>query len=226
MATSSSSTCASSRTALGVLMPVYDLAPGAVLRAVENASSVVHGATDDAGEYLAMAMVESTLAAAVSEGAIIVLPMTDSVEGGQMDFSYLAASHLMFIRVNFRPQPRLTYAQCIAYTDGFEELPVPVGTTFKFPSVTNYLVAKPELVAELRNTSVPYLGVFSSDNLQAKRPLDSGGELAEESEEKLKGTSTYLLEQDRYPSEGEGYAFCVSGYGHWKARLQYKYGLS
>ena len=198
MATSSSSTCASARTAVGVLLPVYDIAPGAVLRAVENASSVELGATDDAGEYLAMAMVESTLAAAVLEGAIIVLPMTELVEGGRMDFTYLAASHLMFIRVNFRPQPRLTYGQCIAYTDGFEELPVPVGTTFKFPSVTNYLVAKPELVTVLRNTSVPNLRGVNSDNVPAKRvclrPLDSGGELAEEGEDKLKGTSTYLLD--------------------------------
>ena len=198
MKTSSSSTGVPARTALGVIMPVYDLAPGVVLKAVENASSVVQCATDDAGKYLAIAMVDSMLATAVPEGAIIVLPLTNLVEGNPMDFTYLAASQMMFVRLNFRPQPRLTYGHCMAYSDGIDERSVPVGTAFKFPSVSNYLVAKPELVTLLRNMSVPSVRVFGSDTLPAKRVclrlLEFEGELAEESADKLKGTSTYLMD--------------------------------
>jgi hypothetical protein len=40
-----------SSTLTGVCVPVYVLAPGQVLRAVENASSVANEYTDDAGEF-------------------------------------------------------------------------------------------------------------------------------------------------------------------------------
>ena len=110
------------RAASGIILPVYDLAPDLVLRAVENASSVVPGATDDAGEYMAMALVDSIPAAAVPDGSVIILPLAVSNEGAIMDFTYLAASSHMFITVNFRPQPRLTYGHCLAYTTGKHNL--------------------------------------------------------------------------------------------------------
>ena len=54
MGTSSSSTSVPERAASGIILPFYDRAPDLVLRAIQNASSVVPGATDDAGEYMAM----------------------------------------------------------------------------------------------------------------------------------------------------------------------------
>jgi hypothetical protein len=46
-------------------MPVYDLAPGPILKAVEHASSVACEYSDDAGEFFSMAMAELIEAAQV-----------------------------------------------------------------------------------------------------------------------------------------------------------------
>ena len=193
---SSSSTSVSVRVAPGIILPVFDMAPAVVLKAVENAASVVSGATDDAGEYIAMAMVESIPAITVPDGAIIILPLATPVEGDTMDFTYLAASPLMFVRISFRPQPRLTYGYCLAYSDGTADMALPIGAAIKFPSVANYLVAKPELVTLLRDATSPSMRAPIGDTAPAKRVCirqqEIGGELAEDADDKPKGTSTYL----------------------------------
>ena len=198
MSTSSSFATAPVRAAAAFALPVYDMAPGAILKAVENASSVVPGASDDAGEYMEMALVDSVPAAAVPNSAIIVLPLATPVEGAILDFTYLAASDHMFVRVNCRPQPRLTYGHCLAFSDGTAEPLVPIGAAIKFPSVTNYLVAKPDLVDLLRDPTTLSQRIPSGDSIPAKRAclrqLDIGGELADDVEDKPKGTSTYLLD--------------------------------
>ena len=198
MASSSSFATVPVRTATTFAVPVYDMAPGAVLRAVENASSIVPGARDDAGEYMEMALVDLVPAAEVPDSAIIVIPLATPVEGEILDFTYLAASDHLFVRVNCRPQPRLTYGHCLAFSDGTAEPMVPVGAAIKFPSVSNYLVAKPELVELLRDPTTFSLRTTSGDSAPAKRAclrqLDIGGEQADDIEDKPKGTSTYLLD--------------------------------
>jgi hypothetical protein len=182
----------------GVLIPRYELAPGAILRAVENASSVVPGSSDEDGEYLAMSLVVSKPAADVPEGSIVILPLTPPSEGEVTDFSYLAASKHMFLKIRKRPQPLFTYGQCVAYSDGTAERLVAVGESVKFPSATNYLVSTDELVSLIRTSVGPEVQLLISDNVPAKRPcvrlLGIGGEQAEELEDKPKGTSTYILD--------------------------------
>ena len=77
---SSSSSSSSSSTLTGVCVPVYDLAPGPVLKAVEHASSVACEYSDDAGEFYSMAMAELIEAAQVPAGATIVLPLSETEE--------------------------------------------------------------------------------------------------------------------------------------------------
>jgi hypothetical protein len=182
----------------GVRLPSYDMAPGAMLRAVEDASSVIAGSTDERGEYLAMSLVEVIPAAGVPDGSVIILPLTSPSEGELSNFTYLAASAHMYIRIHVRPQPLFTYGQCMAYSDGAEERVVPVGARVKFPSSDNYLVATPELVGLMRSSIGPEARSVSSDTAPAKRvcirPLESGGEQAEETDDKPKGTSTYILD--------------------------------
>jgi hypothetical protein len=125
----------------GVIIPSYEMARGAILKAVEDASSVVAGSTDEGGKHLSMSLVESMLAANVPDGSIIILLLMPPTEGQAMNFTYLAASKHMFIRIHIRPQPMYTYGQCMAYSDGTEETLVPVGTPVKFPSSTKCLVA-------------------------------------------------------------------------------------
>lgn len=181
------------RDTTGVIIPSHEMAPGAILRAVENASSVVSTTSNDAGEYWAMQLVASIPADAVPEGSIIILPLTDPFEGEPLDFTYLASSKHMFLRILAKPQPRLTYGLCVTYSDGTLERLVPLGTTIKFPSVANYLVAKPELVELMRLAMGPELRIPTGDTSTAKRvcirPLETGGERAEATEERHKGTS-------------------------------------
>jgi hypothetical protein len=75
-----------------------------------------------------------------------------------------------------------------------------VGNQVKFPSASKYLVATPELVGLLRSSLGPEPVVTTSDIVPAKRPctrpLDTGGEQADDIEDKPKGTSTYILDLD------------------------------
>jgi hypothetical protein len=197
---SSSLSLATARSTAGVLIPTYEMAPGAVLRAVEDASSVIAGSTDEGGEYLSMSLVESVSADRVPHGSIIILPLTPPTDGQTMDFTYLAASKHMFIEVHYRPQPMYTYGQCVAYSDGTENRLIPVGNQVKFPSANKYLVATPDLVGLMRNSLEAEPADSTPDMAPAKRPcarpLDTGGEQADDIEDKPKGTSTYILDLD------------------------------
>lgn len=197
---SSTSRFATVRETTGVIIPGHEMAPGAILKAVEDAASVVTGSTDEGGEYLSMSLVQSMLAADIPDASIIILPLTPPADGQVMDFTYLAASKHMFIKIRIRPQPMYTYGRCMAYSDGTEERLVPVGTHLKFPSSTKYLVATPELVDLIQSSLVPEVRSLFNDAVPAKRPcvrpLDNGGEQADECEDKPKGTSTYILDLD------------------------------
>lgn len=89
----------------------------------------------------------------------------------------------------------------MAYSAGTAERLVPVGTIVKFPSSTNYLVAKPELVALMRESIGPDVQPLRGNNVPAKRictrPLETGGEQAEEQEDRRKGGSGRCEETDQ-----------------------------
>jgi hypothetical protein len=87
------------------------MVPGAILKAVEDASSVCAGSSDEGGEYFAMSLVASMPAASVPDGSVIILPLTAPSDGERTVFSYLASSKLMFIKIHVRPQPLFTYGQ-------------------------------------------------------------------------------------------------------------------
>jgi hypothetical protein len=128
---SSTSCLATARETTGVLIPSYEMVPGAILKAVEDASSIVAGATDEGGEYLSTSLVESMLAANVPDGSIVILPLTPP--------TFQLPSKHMFIRIHIRPQLMHTYGQCNAYSDGTEERLVPVGTPLNPPKYLVYV---------------------------------------------------------------------------------------
>ena len=68
----------------------------------------------------------------------------------------------------------------------------------KFPSAASFLVAKPRLVAAVLASAGPEIDLIGEAELkrQCLRQPVSGGELLEDTGEKLKGTSTYLLDLD------------------------------
>ena len=106
------------RTRIGVVIPTYEMLDGSMLHAVEHASSVVDASSDEVGEFYAMAMIQAVPAAQVPENAVIVIPLTPPEEGQVLDMTYVAASSLMFLHVHEKPQARMTYAHCAAYSTG------------------------------------------------------------------------------------------------------------
>jgi hypothetical protein len=134
-------------------MPVYDLAPGPILKAVEHASSVACEYSDDAGEFFSMAMAELIEAAQVPAGAIIVLPLSEPEEDQSIDFSFLASSPLLYLQVFATPQPRMTYCHVAGYSTGTTDRPFGFGQKLKFPSAVNYVVAKEALIVAVQEAS-------------------------------------------------------------------------
>lgn len=169
-------------------MPVYDLAPGPILKAVEHASSVACEYSDDAGEFFSMAMAELTEAAQVPAGAIIVLPLSEPEEDQSIDFSFLASSPLLYLQVFATPQPRMTYCHVAGYSTGTTDRPFGFGQKLKFPSAVNYVVAKEALIVAVQEAS-GLGGVIPGVSAKrvCVRQLDSGGELAGVVVEKAKG---------------------------------------
>ena len=92
----------------------------------------------------------------------------------------------------------MTYGECLAYSVGMLNQPLPVGTLIKFPSATKFVVARPRLLAILPTSSSAT--VTQDVAATAKRPCirqpGTGGELAEDSTDKPKGTLQYLLDLD------------------------------
>lgn len=120
----------------GVSIPSYELVSATILQALEHASSIEPTFSDEAGEYYAMAMASSSAAVDVQMNAVIILPLTEPPAGATLDFTFLAASKNIFIQLHDKPQQRMTYGECLAYSVGMLNQPLPLGTLIKFPSAT------------------------------------------------------------------------------------------
>jgi hypothetical protein len=181
----------------GVSLPNFPLATGELLHAIENSGLVDSKSTDDAGEYYSMAMASIVLAAAVREGAIIVIPLTTPRADEALDFTFVAAADCMYFQLHQVPQPRCTWGHCAAYSADAPNRPVEVGSVFKFPSLARYVVASAALTAAVRavrGSEVDLPVHQTQDKRQCIRQLEELGELAEETGSRPKGMSNYLLD--------------------------------
>jgi hypothetical protein len=186
-------------TANGVFLPNFPLATGDLLRAIEHSGSVVQASSDEAGEYYAMAMASVKPADEVVESAIIVIPLTSPRAGEILDLSFVAAADCMYFQLHQVPQPRCTYGHCAAYSAGSPIRPVEIGAVFKFPSIVQYIVAKPALAASVRAARAMETDIQAQqtqDKRQCVRQPEELGELAEEAGSRPKGMSNYLLDLD------------------------------
>ncbi len=197
--TSSSSSSSSVAVQQGVRLPSYILAPGFLQRAMENASSICAGSPNEQGEEFSVAMAVTHTAATVPAESVMILPLSDPAENEVLDFDYLATSDLMFIQIHGTPQTRMTYGHCLEYSRGAGERTVPLGTLLKFPTTPKFVIARQQLLVEIQNTvgvTAQQLAGVESAKRPCIRPLVVGGELAEDTGEKPKGTSQYLLDLD------------------------------
>jgi hypothetical protein len=140
-------------------MPVYPLVIGILLHALEHASSPTQVASDDDGEYYAMALAEVVTAAAVPNEAVIIIPLTPPQDGEVLDFTYLARSHDMFVQVHEKPLQRMTCGHVLGHSAGTVDPPTVFEEVFKFPTSTTFIVAKPRLVLAIRAATGPCIEV-------------------------------------------------------------------
>ena len=180
----------------GVSLPVYPLVTGPLLHALEHASSVTQSASDEEGEIY-MLFAEVVAAAAVPNESIVVIPLTTPGNDEVMNFSYLARSQMMFVQLHEKPQQFMTYGHCLGYSAGTVDPPLAIEEVFKFPSVTTYIIAKARLVGTIRAAvghAVDLLLGAEASKRQCVRPLGAVGEQAEDTGEKLKGTSIVFMD--------------------------------
>ena len=75
----------------GVVIPAYQAATGALVRALENVASIVAGNTDDNDEQYAMQMAFSVPAADVPASAIVVIPQDAPKADEVFGFTFIAS---------------------------------------------------------------------------------------------------------------------------------------
>ena len=196
----------STRAVSGVVLPTYPLVEGDLMRALENAAAVRAGQTDDEGEQYAMEMVKSITAAEVPVNSMIVIPLSAPRAEEVLDFTYLASSKSMYFQIHEKPQNRMTYGHCSQYSVGITDFPLPIGALVKFPSMSHYLVAQPRLSEAVRISLLPAIG-SAVDAEPAKRPclrpLEIGGEQAEDTAGKIKGMSIVDLDGGEHPTRNK-----------------------
>ena len=176
------------------------------MHALEHAASIVGGYTDDDGEQYALLMVLSVPAANVPSNSIVVIPLDTPGADEVLDFTFLASSKSMYFQVHEKPQSRMTYGHCANFSVGTVDRPVPIGALMKFPSLTNYLVAQPRLVQALRASSEPAVGGtlgVEPAKRPCLRPLEAGGEQAEDATGKSKGMSIVDLDGGEHPTRNK-----------------------
>ena len=119
---------------------------------------------------------------AVQPESTIVIPLAEAGEEEVFDFAFLAKSPLMFVRLHDCPQPLRTYGRCMAYSTGVGERPLAIGAMIRFPTLSQFVVAKRDLEVAVRDNHG-----FDADGppeilpekRQCVRPLGEDGELVE-----------------------------------------------
>jgi hypothetical protein len=139
---------------------------------------------------------------------VIVLPLSQPEENQEIDFSFLASSSLVFLQLCTKPQPRSTYCYVAGYSDDVIDRPVATGAKIRFPSATNYVVAKKDLLDAIWDASGDGVGIAggSAKRVCVRQP-EEGGELAGAAVvEKVKGAYPLMmtdLDEVTYPTRNK-----------------------
>lgn len=129
----------------------------------------------------------------------IVIPLAEAGVEEVFDFTLVAKSRLMFVRLQDCPQPLRTYGRCVAYSAGEGEGPLAIGTMIRFPTIPHFIVAKRDLEVTVRsNRGFDANGPPETlpEKRQCVRPLREDGELVDDTGSRVKGTSTFVLDLD------------------------------
>ena len=189
----------------GVILPVYESIAGNLLRQFEHASSVTSTSTDDEGETYAL-FASVIPAEDVPDGSIMIVPLTPPAEEDVLDFTFLSSGKSLFVKIHEVPRGRNTYGHVASYSAGTVDKPYPVGAMIRFATTTNFVIAKPRLVAAIMGAVGAEVNIpteLSASSGKRPRQLEIGGESAEDTTEKPKGTYLQDLDDRRHFSRNK-----------------------
>jgi hypothetical protein len=186
----------------GVQLPSFPLVSGGFARLFDIAGSISPTSTEESGEFFAMALAHVVPAEMMPSNSIIVIPLTVPGENELFDFSFIEATDLMFVQLHERPQPIRTYCHCLAYSEGTRNRPPAIGAKLRFPTMTQFIVAKRDLEVAVQSSRSDVTGSVDSrpDKRQCVRPLVEVGELADHTGSSFKGTFVIDLDGGKHPT--------------------------
>jgi hypothetical protein len=183
-----------------VHLPVFQLLRDDFVQALQGAARATSLSTDDMGDYFNMTLASKMPLDQVADDATVLVPLFNIEDGAIANASILASGPTMYARLLGHPQPRMVFAQCVAYSSGVESQPFPIGTRIKFPPTTHLWVAKNFLVNTISTLGPrPYSDPNITDaprvsKRSCRRPLEEeGGELADFSR---LGMSKFMMNLD------------------------------
>ena len=138
-------------------VPAFQTISEASTLAMQKAAEIIPAPTEGLGEYFAYPVAEQKAVADMQIGEVVIVPLSALPEGGLADFSFLAITPLMYIKVTGTPQALMTYGVCWAYSAGVENPSMNIGTNVKFQSLSRYVVAREgtvESVGEIHRLSL------------------------------------------------------------------------
>ena len=129
-------------------VPVFQAITEASTKALKMVAEVIIPPTEKMGECFSYAVAEQKVVADMRLGEVVIVPLLAPPEGGLANFTFLAITSLMYVKVTGTPQALMTYGVCWAYSAGVENPSISIGTNVKFPSLSRYVV----LLRRMRNT--------------------------------------------------------------------------
>ena len=194
----------------GVLrIPAHVSLPASMLQSLQDAALLTATSTEPDGEYFGMQLGAKVAATDIAPDAVIMVPLFTKEDTVVLNYDLMAAGPRLYLMLVGPPQPLMTYAICLAYSNEASEKIVPIGQLVRFPSPLHFVVAKTYVVdrlAELsviRNGKTPPVDTDSSVKRPCIRPLGFNGEPAELSSDK--GMCKFILDLDgrKYPTRNK-----------------------
>ena len=186
-----------------VRFPVYELFPTSLLKGLEDAALATLISTDIAGDLFNCSRALKVALSDIAPEAIIMIPLFAMEDATVMNSSALAIGSMVYIRLDYQPQPRAVFGSCIAYSEGAGDREVPIGGRVQFPPPAHFLVAKPllvELIDSMSGTAIDNMRDLDEPVTKrfCVRLPEGGGEQAGcDNEAPIeKGMTKYILDLD------------------------------
>ena len=138
-------------------VPVFQSISEASTLALQNMAEIIPVATEELGEYFSFVAAEQKAAPDMRLDELVIIPLLAPPEDVLADFTFLAITPLIFVKVTGTTQTFMTNGVYWAYSAGVEAPSINIGTNVKFPSVTSNVVAREgtmESILEIRRISL------------------------------------------------------------------------